>query len=79
MNAKNQAPQFVTAPEADLSDKGDAEVWLDLVTAAVGGYCGAAWGKKNGDPINTLNSQIAARMATEVADAVFVAYKKRRK
>lgn len=79
MNAKNTTPQFVPPPQADLSDKNDAEVWLDLVTAAVEGYCGAAWGKKGGDPINTVNSQIAAKMAVEVADGVFEAFKKRRK
>lgn len=44
------AKQFTPPSQADLSDREDAEVWLDLVTAAVTGYCGAAWAKKGGRP-----------------------------
>lgn len=77
-NHKFPTQQFVPPPAADLSDKDDAEVWLDLVTSALKGYCGAAWAKDKG-PVQMVTAGVASRAAVECADAVLAEYKKRRK
>lgn len=77
-NNEHNRSAFTPPLPADLSDLNDAEVWLDLVTSALKGYCGAAWAKEKG-PIQTVNSSIASRMAVEAADTVLAEYKKRRK
>lgn len=63
-------------PATFTEGSSEAEVWLDLVTSALKGYCGAAWQKDKG-PINMVSSGIAAKAATEAADTVFAEFKKR--
>lgn len=78
-NNSHQKHQFTAPPPADLADPNDGEIWLDLVTAAIKGYTGAAWAKKGGDPIVMVSTSVASKCAVEVADAVFAEFKKRRK
>lgn len=73
----NKAPQHIAPTPATFTEgSADAELWLDLVSAAIKGYCGAAWAKDKG-PIQMVSSGIAARASVEVADAVFAEFKKR--
>lgn len=76
--ANKKQSTFAPPPQADLSDTNDAEIWLDFVTAAIKGYTAAAWARKGGDPVSMVTAGVASKCAVEVADAVFLEFKKRR-
>lgn len=76
MLPRNNGNPFVPPPKADLTDERDREVWLDLVAAAIQGYCGSSW-SKDGKTINMPSANVAADKAVEVADFVFKALKER--
>lgn len=74
--ASKQSAHIPPAVPSLTENSADAELWLDIVTSAVKGYCGAAWAKEKG-PIQMVSSQVVIRAAVEVADGVFAEYKKR--
>jgi hypothetical protein len=74
---KNWKPTYTPpAAPADLTNPDDREVWLDLVTSAIKGFCGASWAKDKG-PIQMVSSSVAVKAAVEVADGVLAEFKKR--
>lgn len=73
----NAANTYNTPAPANLYEQTDAELWLDLVTAAITGFAGAGW-SPDGKKLNMPSSSVVSRNAVEVADAVMVEYKKRR-
>lgn len=74
----NKKAVYTPPPTVDLSDPNDAEVWLDLVTSALKGFCAAGWSNEKGR-LQMPSSSVASRAAIEAADLVLAEFKKRRK
>ncbi len=69
-----QRREFIPPPVPSLLEGSrEAEVWLDAVTAALTGFCGAVW-SNDGKKFSMPSQQVVAKAAVEVADAVIIAY-----
>lgn len=54
----------------------DAEIYLDLLAAAVQGYASSQWSRSTGE-LKMASSSVASQSAVELADYTFAEYKLR--